>query len=96
MPRERVIKIELMPEEQSLLLEYGYPFEPEKKQLQQLVATGAVGVLKIKPYYLTQWIGDLSYSINKRTRGRVQTKLYELCERLEYIEASGDGELDLL
>lgn len=96
MARERMIKIELLPEEQALLLEYGYPFEPEKEQLKQLLARGEIGILKIKPYYLTQLIGDLSYSINKRTKGRIQNELNELCERLEYIEATGDGELDLL
>jgi len=47
--------------------------------------------LKIKPFYLTL-IGDLSYSVNKRTKGRIQNELNELCERLEYIEATGDGE----
>jgi hypothetical protein len=41
-------------------------------------------------------IGDLSYSINKKTSGRIQDELAELCDRLEYIEATGDGELDLL
>lgn len=96
MPRERMIKIELLPEEQALLLEYGYPFEPEKKQLKRFLDRGEVGTLKIKPYYLSKLIGDLSYSINKRTKGRIQNELNELCERLEYIEATGDGELDLL
>jgi hypothetical protein len=41
-------------------------------------------------------IGDLCYSINKRTRGRIQNELVELCDRLEYIERTGDGSLDLL
>jgi len=41
-------------------------------------------------------IGDLSYSINKRTSGPLQDQLAELCDRLEYIERTGDGTLDLL
>ncbi|MCA9187693.1 MAG: hypothetical protein R3E01_15130 [Pirellulaceae bacterium] len=57
---------------------------------------GEIGTLKIKPYYLSQLIGDLSYSVNNRAKGRIQNELNELCERLEYIEATGDGELDLL
>jgi hypothetical protein len=93
MPRERMIEIELLPEEQVLLLQYGYPFEPEKKQLEQLVATGDIGILQIKPFYLSRKIGDVSYSINMRTKGRVQSELNELCERLEYAERTGDGEL---
>lgn len=96
MAPERMIKIELLPEEQALLLEYAYPFEPEKQQLKQLVNNGEIGVLKIKPYYLTQLIGDLSYSINKRTKGRIQDELIDLCDRLEYIEATRDGKLDVL
>jgi hypothetical protein len=40
-------------------------------------------------------LGDLCYPINKRTKGRLHGELNELCNRLEYLEATGDGELDL-
>jgi hypothetical protein len=39
---------------------------------------------------------DLCRSINKRTTGRLQDELAELCDRLEYIKRTGDGSLDLL
>ncbi len=39
-------------------------------------------------------IGDLSYSINKRTKGEIQSALIHLCDRLEIAERYGDGELD--
>jgi hypothetical protein len=39
-------------------------------------------------------IGDLSYSINKRTKGEIQSALIDLCDRLEIAERYGDGELD--
>jgi hypothetical protein len=90
------IEIELLPEEQALLLKYGYPFESQKKQLRTLVARRQIGTISISPFYLDKLIGDLSYSINKRTRGRIQQQLNELCERLEYIERSGDGMLDIV
>ena len=35
------------------------------------------------------------YSINKRTKGKIQNALIELCDRLEIAERYGDGELDL-
>jgi hypothetical protein len=94
--KRQTIQIELLPEEQELLLKYGYPFEPEKEQLKKFVARGAIGTLSIAPYFLSLLIGDLSYSINKRTRGRIQNELIELCDRLEYVERTGDGSRDLL
>jgi hypothetical protein len=93
--KDEMLKLELLPEEQHLLLKYAYPFESEKKQLKKLIARGGVGTLTIKPYYLSLMIGDLCYSINKRTKGRIQDALSELCDRLEYLEATGDGELDI-
>ena len=96
MAKRETIQIELLPEEQELLLKYGYPFEPEKEQLKKFLARGEIGTLSISPFYLERMIGDLCYSINKRTRGRIQDELVELCDRLEYIERTGDGSLDLL
>jgi hypothetical protein len=96
MATREMIQIELLPDEQELLLEYGFPFEPEKRKRKKLIARRRIGRLSISPYYLTQMIGDLSYSINKCTTGRVQDQLAELCDRLEYIERTGDGGLDLL
>ena len=96
MAKKETIQIELLPEEQELLLNYAYPFEPEKRQLKKLVARGAIGRLSITPYFLSLLIGDLCSSINKRTRGRIQHELIELCDRLEYVERTGDGSLDLL
>lgn len=96
MSHEELIKIKLLPDEQELLLKYGYPFEPEKEQLKKMKARGRIGTLSIKPYFLSLLIGDLCYSINKRTTGRIQDELLELCDRLEYVERTGDGSLDIL
>ena len=89
------IEIQLLPEEQALLLKYGYPFEQEKTQLETLAASDQIGSITISQFYLEQLIGNLSYSINKRTRGRLQQDLIDLCDRLEYAERSGDGMLDI-
>lgn len=89
------IEIELLPEERDLLLQYGYPFPDAKTQLERYASSSDVEVLTISRFYLNQMIGDLSYSINKRTKGRVQQALIELCNRLEIAERYGDGELDV-
>lgn len=89
------IEIELLPEERDLLLQYGYPFSDAKAQLKKCTSSPDVEVLTISRFYLNQMIGDLSYSINKRTKGKVQRTLIELCDRLEIAERYGDGELDV-
>ena len=88
------IEIELLPEQRELILKYGYPFPDERKQLQRHASSSDIEVLTINPFYLEKMIGDLSYSINKRTKGSVQSDLLDLCDRLEYAEKYGDGQLD--
>lgn len=92
--QEAEIEIELLPQERELILEYGYPFPDAKKQLQAVASSCDVAVLVISRFYLNQMIGDLSYSINKRTKGKIQNELLDLCDRLESIERYGEGELD--
>ena len=89
------IEIELLPEERELLLEYGYPFPNAKAQLEQYASSPHVEILTISRFYLNQMVGDLSYSINKRTTGKIRRALIELCDRLEIAERYGDGELDV-
>jgi len=89
------IEIELLPEERKLILKYGYPFPDARAQLTACAASDGVEILTISPYYLDKLIGDLSYSINKRTKGRIQRDLLELCERLESVYRTGDGKLDI-
>ena len=88
------IEIELLPEERELILRYGYPFQDAKEQLRKHAASPHVEVLVISPFYLNQMIGDLSYSINKDTKGKIQHALNELCNRLEHALRYGDGDLD--
>ena len=82
-------------EERELLLKYGYPFEDDRIQLEKVATSADVEVLIISRFYLNQLIGDLSWSINKRTKGKTQRDLTELCDRLETVERRGDGELDV-
>ena len=89
------IEIELLPEERELLLKYGYPFPDARAQLEAVALSPDVEILMISRFYLNQLIGDVSYSINKRTKGRVERELIELCDRLEIAERYGDGQLDI-
>ena len=89
------IEIELLPEERELLLQYGYPFPDAKAQLERSASSPEVEILTISRFYLNQMVGDLSYSINKRTKGKIQRALIELCDRLEMAERYGDGQLDV-
>jgi hypothetical protein len=88
------IEIELLPRERELILEYGYPFPDAKTQLQAVASSRGVKILVISRFYLNQMIGDLCHSINKRTQGKIQNELLELCDRLESIERYGEGELE--
>ena len=90
------IEIQLWPQERALLLKYGYPFEPVEKQLEALATSPHIEIIKVDRFYLQKLIGDLCYSINKKTSGHIQRDLLELCDRLEYAERWGDGTLEEL
>lgn len=86
------IEIELLPEERALLLRWTYPFEDVESQLKSFRSSDAIESVTISPYYLELLIGDLSHAVTKR--GCRDEAVFELCDRLEYIERSGDGHLD--
>ena len=90
------IDVQLLPEERTLLLKYGYPFPRIKQALKKYESSDAVEIVPLDRFELGQMIGDLSYSINKRTSGILQEQLIHLCDRLEAAERYGDGMLDLL
>lgn len=83
------IEIELLPEERSLLLRWTSPFEDVESQLKSFRSSDAVESVTISPYFLGLLIGDLSHAVTKR--GCRDEAVFELCDRLEYIERSGDG-----
>jgi hypothetical protein len=66
-----------------------------KRKLEQYASSPDIEILTISRFYLNQMIGDLSYSINKGSKGKIQKALIELCDRLEIAERYGDGELDV-
>jgi len=92
----KTIKIQLTPEERSLLLRYGYPFEQIEEALKACESSREIEIVPMDRFELERLIGDVCYSINHKTSGATQNDLLELCDRLEYAEKYGDGMLDTL
>jgi len=88
-----VIEMQLTPEERSLILQYGYPFERIEAALKALKESCEIEIVPLDCFELERLIGDLCFSINKRTSGRLQNKLLDLCDRLEAAEQYGEGML---
>lgn len=95
MARE-MIKIQLTPEERSLLLRYGYPFQQIEQALKACESSREIEIVPMDRFELERLIGDVCYSINHRTSGATQNDLLELFDRLEYAEKYGDGMLNTL
>jgi hypothetical protein len=83
--------IDLLPDERALLLKWTYPFADLKSQLTSFRSSEGIETVTISPYFLSLLIGDLSHAVVKR--GCRDAAVMELCDRLEYVEQTGDGEL---
>ncbi len=88
------IELHLLREERDLILKYGYPFEQLEKALAEWPSNKASKHVAIEPFYLSHLIGELSRSINHGEAGTSRRAINDLIDRLEYIEQTGDGELD--
>jgi hypothetical protein len=95
MDRE-MLEIQLTPDERSLLLRYGYPFEQIEQALKACESSRDIEIIPMDLFELERLIGDLSSSINDMDGGTQQSKLLDLCDRLEAAEKYGDGMLEEL
>ena len=95
MARE-TIDIQLTPEERSLLLRYGYPFEQIEQALKACESSHEIEIVPMDRFELERLIGDMCRSINQMKSGATQDPLLDLCDRLEAAERYGDGMLDTL
>jgi len=93
---QETIDIQLTPEERSLLLRYGYPFDQTEVALKACEASPDIEMIPMNCFELEQWIGDVCRSINHMNGGALQDQLLDLCDRLEAAEQFGDGMLDVL
>lgn len=89
-------RIQLLPEERELIVQYGYPFDRLAKSLRRHASSEAIKTILMSAYELEMLIGELSRSINHCECGRDEDAVIDLCDRLEYAEKYGDGELDIL
>ena len=86
------IKIELMPHERDAILKWNFTDEV-RSQLMSSKSGDDIVTIRI-PRYLLGWvISDLNHAIVKR--GCQDDDVIELSQRLEYIEETGDGRLDI-
>ena len=86
----------MTPEERELILKYGYPFNRLAKSLRRHSSSAAIKTILMSAYELEMLIGELSRSINHRECSQFEDAVIDLCDRLEYAEKYGDGELDIL
>jgi hypothetical protein len=83
--------VQLTQREVELLLRYAYPFEAEAAKLRACKPRKGWYEVRIGAYWLSHWIGDLSYSIRKARGAALRDELDALCCVLENAERSGAG-----
>ena len=89
-------RIQLTCYDRDIILKYGYPFERLEKALRRWPSDQTVRRISMSEYELSMLIGELSRSINHEQVGKDFDEVVDLCERLEYAEKTGDGDLDIL
>jgi len=90
------LAIELTPKERALILRYGYPFDQIKEALLAVSSSKQIETVLLDEFEVDRLIGDLCRSINHEEGGlAVQAQLNDLCNRIEYAQQTGDGELEI-
>ncbi len=78
-----------------MILKYGIPFERLEKILTSWSPQVAIRWTTITDYELEQLIGELCRSFNHEACGKHEDAVSDLIEGLEYVERTGDGEIDM-
>jgi len=87
----REIELELLPWEREVLLKWNHTPEVET-QLEAFASSQDAHSIRIPRFTLGWLASDLNHAIVKR--GCRDENVFELAERLDYAEQSGDGMLD--
>jgi len=90
MAARRRIKLELLPHERAALLKWNYT--PEVRQQLEACASTEVATIKLTPTDIHWLASDLTHAIVKG--GCRDQDVFDLSERLDYVDESGDGSLD--
>ena len=83
-------------DDRELILKYGYPEARLAKSLGRWPKDQLIRRISMSRYELEQLIGELSRSYNHDETGKDEDAVLDLCDRLEYAERTGDGDLDIL
>jgi hypothetical protein len=89
-------KIQLTQDERDLILKFGYPFDRLAKSLRRWPDGQLIRTISMSRYELEMLIGELCRSFNHDETGADEDAVLDLCDRLEYAEKTGDGELDIM
>lgn len=91
MVRRQQIKLELLPHERAALLKWNYTPEV-REQLEACASSEEVVTIKVTPTDIRWLASDLTHAIVK---GDCRDEdVFDLSERLDYVDESGDGSLD--
>ena len=93
---EKTIKVQLTADERRLVLRHGYPFERLARALNAAAKSEAIKTIGIHADELEMLMGELSRTFNHGEAGADEEALLALCDRLETIEQTGDGTLDII
>jgi hypothetical protein len=72
------LEVELTDLQVEILLEYGYPFEREEKQLKEFAIRKGSHLLKTCDFYLPRLSGDLVYSLKNGVDESIAEEFDEL------------------
>jgi hypothetical protein len=89
-------KIQLTQDERDLILKHGYPFDRLAKSLRRWPQGQLIRRVSMSRYELEMLIGELSRSFIHDASEADEDAVLELCDRLEYAERTGDGDLDIM
>jgi hypothetical protein len=89
-------RIQLTREERALISRHGYPFDRLARALRRHLSSDVIRTISMSAFELEMLIGELSRSFNHGQCGRDEDAVLDLCDRLEYVQQSGDGDLDIL
>tara|TARA_B100001123_G_scaffold420800_1_gene527617 strand:- start:61 stop:342 length:282 start_codon:yes stop_codon:yes gene_type:complete len=88
---KRKYKVELLPHERDVLLKWNYTPEV-REQLEPLTSTEDIATISLTSVDLMYLVSDLNHAIVKR--GARDDDTFDLAERLEYVQTTGEGKLD--
>jgi hypothetical protein len=91
MARRREIELELLPQERAALLKWNSTPEV-REQLEACASSDEAATIKPTPTDIHWLASDLTHAIVKR--GCRDQDVFDLSERLDYVDESGDGSLD--